>query len=150
VGRTLKPKHATAFALVTPLGALLFYLGAGHLAHSHGPLLGGALAFCAVTFLCIACSDLLPEIQFHAHDRLVLSLAVLAGLAVAVVIGLFSHAGLESPPVANSRITQTLSFAAPRFFLWNRAVLSQENRLKRGASGKLIEQDNLWKTKSAP
>ena len=40
-----------------------------------------ALAFSAGTFLCIALSDLLPELQFHAHDRLPLSIALLAGFA---------------------------------------------------------------------
>jgi zinc and cadmium transporter len=74
------------FALVTPLGAALFYLGANHLADSNAAFLGCSLAFCAGTFLCIAGSDLLPELQFHSHDRFKLSLALLAGLAVAVAI----------------------------------------------------------------
>ena len=76
------------FALASPLGALLFYFGAGHLAGGNVPMLGFALAFCAGTFLCIASSDLLPELQFHSHDRFKLSAALLAGLAVAVLIGL--------------------------------------------------------------
>jgi len=80
-----------AFALVTPLGALLFFLGAGHLAESQPAWLGVALAFCAGTFLCIACADLLPELQFHSHDRLKLSIALLAGLGVAVLIARFGH-----------------------------------------------------------
>jgi len=84
-----------AFALVTPLGALLFFLGADHLAHSHPAWLGDALAFCAGTFLCIACSDLLPELQFHSHDRVKLSVALLAGLVVAILIVMFGHARQE-------------------------------------------------------
>ncbi len=84
-----------AFALVTPLGALLFFLGAGHLAHSHPAWVGAALAFCAGTFLCIACADLLPELQFHSHDRVKLSLALLAGIGVAVLIARFGHVGHE-------------------------------------------------------
>jgi zinc and cadmium transporter len=80
------------FALVTPLGALLFFLGAGPLAHSHPAWLGAALAFCAGTFLCIACMGLLPELQFHTHDRVKLSLALLAGIGVAVLIARFGHA----------------------------------------------------------
>jgi zinc and cadmium transporter len=76
------------FALVSPAGAVLFYFGASQFADSNGVLLGGALAFCAGTFLCIASSDLLPELQFHSHDRFKLSAALLAGLAVAVIIGL--------------------------------------------------------------
>jgi zinc and cadmium transporter len=75
------------FALATPLGALLFYIGANHLVGANVPLLGYALAFCAGSFLCIAGSDLLPELQFHSHDRFKLSGALLAGLAVAIIIG---------------------------------------------------------------
>jgi zinc and cadmium transporter len=81
-----------AFALVTPLGALIFFLGAAHLAHGHPAWLGAALAFCAGTFLCIACADLLPELQFHSHDRIKLSAALLAGLGVAILIARFGHA----------------------------------------------------------
>src|ERR1044071_544600 len=76
------------FSLATPLGVALFYLGANHIADSNVVFLGCALSFCAGTFLCIASSDLLPELQFHSHDRLKLSVALLVGLAVAVVIGL--------------------------------------------------------------
>lgn len=92
-------KHTTqrlvniAFALVTPLGALLFFLGAAHLARAHPEWLGAALAFCAGTFLCIACADLLPELQFHSHDRIKLSVALLTGLAVALLIARFGHVG---------------------------------------------------------
>jgi zinc and cadmium transporter len=74
------------FALASPLGALLVYFGAGWLAGDSVPLLGCALAFCAGSFLCIASSDLLPELQFHSHDRFKLSFMLLAGLAVAVLI----------------------------------------------------------------
>jgi len=75
------------FALATPVGAALFYFGAGHFMGGNVPVLGYALAFCAGSFLCIASSDLLPELQFHSHDRFKLSAALAAGLAVAVLIG---------------------------------------------------------------
>lgn len=74
------------FALVTPIGAALFYLGANQFADSNTAFLGCSLAFCAGTFLCIASSDLLPELQFHSHDRFKLSAALLAGLVVAILI----------------------------------------------------------------
>jgi zinc and cadmium transporter len=77
------------FALASPIGAALFYFGTRHFAGGSAPALGYALAFCAGSFLCIASSDLLPELQFHSHDRLKLSVALVAGLAVAVVIGQF-------------------------------------------------------------
>jgi zinc and cadmium transporter len=50
-------------------------------------LLTYALAFSAGTFVCISLSDLLPELQFHDHDRVKLSAALLAGLALAVAVG---------------------------------------------------------------
>jgi zinc and cadmium transporter len=80
------------FALASPVGAALFYFGASQFAGEGAPLLGYALAFCAGSFLCIASSDLLPELQFHSHDRFKLSAALLAGLAVAVIIGQFETA----------------------------------------------------------
>ena len=33
-------------------------------------------------------SDLLPELQFHRHDRIKLSMALLAGLLLAYLVGL--------------------------------------------------------------
>jgi len=90
------------FALASPLGAVLFYLGVSHFADSNAVFLGCALAFCAGTFLCIASSDLLPELQFHSHDRFKLSVALLAGLAVAVLIKQFEadQPGPESVPTS--------------------------------------------------
>ena len=70
------------FALLVPVGAALFMLGLFN-GESPSLLLWIALAFAAGTFLCIALSDLLPELQFHHHDRVKLSLALLLGLAVA-------------------------------------------------------------------
>ena len=75
------------FALASPLGAALFYFGASQFSGGNTPVLGYSLAFCAGSFLCIASSDLLPELQFHSHDRFKLSVALLAGIAVAVIIG---------------------------------------------------------------
>lgn len=75
------------FSLATPLGVALFYLGANHIADSNVVFLGCALAFCAGTFLCIASSDLLPELQFHSHDRLKLSVALMLGIGIAVLVG---------------------------------------------------------------
>ena len=74
------------FALASPLGAILFYFGASDLAGGSAIVLGSALAFCAGSFLCIASSDLLPELQFHSHDRFKLSFMLLAGLTVAILI----------------------------------------------------------------
>ena len=70
------------FSLAIPLGAAIFYVGIVGDGNG-GTTLGYALAFAAGTFLCIALSDLLPELQFHDHDRGKLSLALLLGLALA-------------------------------------------------------------------
>lgn len=81
------------FALVIPLGVLGFHFGAGQFGEEAHVFLGSALAFAAGTFLCIATSDLLPELQFHSHDRVKLSAALLVGLALAAVIGRFESTG---------------------------------------------------------
>jgi zinc and cadmium transporter len=86
------------FALVSPIGAVLFYFGASHFADANAAFLGCALAFCAGTFLCIASSDLLPELQFHSHDRFKLSVALLAGLSVAILIKHFEAETDEPAP----------------------------------------------------
>jgi zinc and cadmium transporter len=96
------------FALVSPLGAVLFYLGVSHLADSNAVFLGCALGFCAGTFLCIASSDLLPELQFHSHDRFKLSLALLAGLTVAVLLKQFEADQPEQTPVPAVTLTNSL------------------------------------------
>ncbi len=89
------------FALANPLGVVLFYLGARHYGEGAPPFLGAALAFTAGSFLCIATIDLLPELQFHEHDRVKLSLALLAGLGFAALLGQFEtsgHGHLQPPP----------------------------------------------------
>ena len=75
-----------AFALLCPLVVLASFLGVGLLGSEGGVVVGYALAFAAGAFLCIALSDLLPEIHFHSHDRgkLILSLLVGIGLAYAL------------------------------------------------------------------
>jgi zinc and cadmium transporter len=77
---------------------LAFYLGASRFPGSDHQFLGSALAFTAGTFLCIAASDLLPELQFHAHDRVKLSIALLAGIALAALLGQFERQGHQHEP----------------------------------------------------
>lgn len=72
------------FALAVPLGVVAFNLGVspmGEAGVSTGVAAG--VAFSAGVFLCVAMSDLLPELQFHDHDRIALSVALVAGLGVA-------------------------------------------------------------------
>lgn len=76
-----------AFATMCPIGAYLFLFGSGLLGDSQSILVGSALAFSAGVFICISLSDLLPEIQFHSHDRIKLSIALFLGVLSAYGIG---------------------------------------------------------------
>jgi zinc and cadmium transporter len=77
------------FALICPLGALLFYLGIQELGDGQHLVVGCALGFSAGVFLCISLADILPEIQFHRHDRVKLFAALLLGVLLAFAIGIF-------------------------------------------------------------
>ncbi|GIW99280.1 MAG: iron permease [Pirellulaceae bacterium] len=88
------------FALMCPLGALLFWFGVGGLAHhTLANIAGFALAFSSGVFLCIALSDLLPEMEFHSHSRVPLTAALLLGIGLAWAIGLLEgeHAHEHHP-----------------------------------------------------
>jgi zinc and cadmium transporter len=86
-----------AFAAICPLGALAAVWGLRGLASEEQAILGCALAFAAGVFLCIALADLLPEVAFHAHDRLQLTVALLVGIGLAWSIGLFEPAHAHQP-----------------------------------------------------
>jgi zinc and cadmium transporter len=83
------------FALMCPVGAILFWNGA-ELIGSVGVVAGWALAFSAGVFLCISLSDLLPEMEFHSHNRIRLTVALLVGIAIAWAIGLVEGAGAHT------------------------------------------------------
>ncbi|MCE9620309.1 MAG: ZIP family metal transporter [Planctomycetes bacterium] len=83
------------FALIVPVGAGLFLLKTGGGDHAFTAC---ALAFSAGSFLCIAGSDLLPELHFHSHDRVRLSLALVLGLAIAWGIGAFEAMSHDEAP----------------------------------------------------
>lgn len=86
------------FALMIPVGVALFFLGVDRLGPAAAASWTAAtLAFSAGTFLCIALSDLLPELQFHAHDRLTLSLALLAGFALMAATSAVEPGGSHEP-----------------------------------------------------
>jgi zinc and cadmium transporter len=92
-----------AFALTLTLGVAIFYAAgslAGHGWIANSGFISAAMAFSAGSFLCIALSDLLPELQFHRHDRLKLSAALLFGVLLAWTSAFFEshahdHAGHE-------------------------------------------------------
>jgi zinc and cadmium transporter len=92
------------FGLMIPAGAVIFVVGMDGIHSSAASAwTAGALAFSAGTFLCIALSDLLPELQFHSHDRLKLSIALLTGFAImgvtAVIEPAERHAAAVAPEV---------------------------------------------------
>ena len=78
------------FSLAIPLGVFFFHVGMTQESFGGGAL-AYALAFSAGTFLCIALSDLLPELQFHHHDRVKLSVVLLLGLSLAYVVGMLEE-----------------------------------------------------------
>jgi zinc and cadmium transporter len=83
VSRRLAHLVNAGFALMIPLGVALFMIGLGQLSPvAASSWTAVALAFSAGTFLCIALSDLLPELQFHSHDRLKLSISLIAGFCL--------------------------------------------------------------------
>ena len=86
-----------AFAAMCPIGVLLFF-AVEHTLTANGTFLGAALAISAGVFLCISLSDLLPEIQFHHHDRLQLSLVLLAGVLIAWGLQFNEPKHLHKPP----------------------------------------------------
>jgi len=69
-----------AFSMLCPVVAGLLLAGFSNNESTHPAYIVAALAFSSGIFLCIALSDLLPEIHFHTHDRLVMTLALLAGI----------------------------------------------------------------------
>jgi len=73
------------FALMCPIGALIFFftVGANWFGGMSHLVVGCALAFSAGVFLCISLGDLLPELHFHSHDQAPLSVALLVGIALA-------------------------------------------------------------------
>lgn len=74
------------YALVVPIGALVFLASVRLFGGAHAGVTGAALALAAGAFLCIAAADLLPEVEFHSHDRLLLTASLAAGLLIAVAV----------------------------------------------------------------
>lgn len=86
------------FSLMCPLGAAVFLLGVRQLSETQHLVTGIALGFSAGAFLCIALGDLLPELEFHSHDRVKLSAALIAGLLLALLIEKYGHPAVHEHP----------------------------------------------------
>ena len=82
-----------SFAALVPMGAMIFLASSQALGTDRDLYVSCALAFSAGMFICISLSDLLPELEFHSHDRIKLSTLLLLGVATAYVIGFFESAG---------------------------------------------------------
>lgn len=76
------------FALMCPFGAALFYLGIQQFPGFRTELVGTTLAFACGVFVCISLSDLLPEMEFHAHNKVQLTVALTSGIALAWLLTL--------------------------------------------------------------
>ena len=74
------------FAMLCPLVALASFGGVELLGSEEGAVVGYVLSFAAGAFLCIALSDLLPEIHFHSHDRGKLIASLLVGISLAYAL----------------------------------------------------------------
>lgn len=82
------------FALLCPLVALgVFWLGSQLEPAAGGEMAGYTLCFAAGVFLCVALSDVLPEIHFHTHDRFKLIIVFLVGIGLAYALH-FVEAGV--------------------------------------------------------
>ena len=89
------------FALLCPASAAIFLWSFDSALLSQGHYVGAALAFSAGVFLCISLSDLLPELHFHRHDRGLMTVVLLLGVALALAISLVEPAHRHSfEPVA--------------------------------------------------
>lgn len=75
------------FSMMAPMGALLMVLGIAGTGEASNQFIAWGLGISAGVFLCISLSDLLPEMEFHSHNRIRLSVSLLLGIALAWGIG---------------------------------------------------------------
>lgn len=101
------------FALMCPLGAAAFLFGISRFANDHSAIVGAALAAAGGVFICIALSDLLPEMEFHSHNRVRLTLALLLGIALAWGIRFLepAHAHNHGPAAPAQIVSERLETA---------------------------------------
>ncbi len=86
------------YALICPIVVVLvLFSGFGN--NIPPSLISAVLAFSAGIFLCIALSDLLPEIHFHDHDRGKMTLMLLIGIGLSLLLGMVEsdHRHEEDP-----------------------------------------------------
>lgn len=93
-GTSVGLRRATtlAYATIVPIGAIAFHSALGLLGSRADTVLAAAMAMAAGAFLCIAAADLLPEVEFHSHDRLLLTASLVVGIALAWGMTILEHA----------------------------------------------------------
>lgn len=102
------------FASLCPIGAFAFLLGVQSVEEYAGTLIGISLAFSSGVFLCISLSDLLPEVQFHHHDRVRLTALLLLGVGIALGLeALHGRAHLSKTPAAGPMGNQAIGAGDP-------------------------------------
>jgi len=80
------------FSLMVPLGmGLYFFFDFQEFGGT--AFLPAVLAMTSGAFLCIAASDVLPELQFHEHNKILLSVMLLLGVGLALGIAQFEDCG---------------------------------------------------------
>ena len=84
------------YAAIVPIGVAGYFFTVGQLSGDTHQVIGATLAIAGGVFLCISTSDLLPELQFHTHDRSKLTAALLLGVALAYGIGFLESSGHDS------------------------------------------------------
>lgn len=94
------------YSLMCPIGVLIFLSGFSALTNQSPEMVGYTLAFAAGVFLCISLGDLLPEMEFHSHHRIQLTLALLLGIAVAWFVRLAEVDTAHQIPVPSAGAMQ--------------------------------------------
>ena len=80
------------FALLCPLVMVLTYFSMQYFTPFDSKQIAGyVLAFTCGLFLCIALNDLLPEVQFHRHDRKKLTMIFLLGIFISYSLNYLEH-----------------------------------------------------------
>lgn len=84
-GASLRMRTAinVGYAMVVPIGAAGFLASLPLFGGQREAAVGIALALAGGAFICIAAADLLPEVQFHTHDRVLLTTVLALGLGLA-------------------------------------------------------------------
>jgi zinc and cadmium transporter len=102
VSRQIVTLVQLGFALMVPVGVIAYALTSGAIEEGlRSQLAGAALGISAGTFLFIALSDLLPEVQFHTHDRGWLFLALASGVFFMGGIAILEDMGHGEHPAAS-------------------------------------------------